>query len=497
MLNENLNILLIWPRTPKTYTGYEYILPIIGKKSANAPIGILTVAAMLPETWNLKFLDMNVNELDLKYITDWADMVFISAMQIQQEQFKSVVKLCNFSNVPVVAGGPYPTNSFETIDGVSHFVLNEAEITLPEFLKDLKNGTLKHIYKTDKKANLETTPAPRLDLINLNDYAAISVQSSKGCPYDCEFCNVSGTMRNKSVESVIKEFDQIYETGWYGNIFMADDNFIGNKPKVKLLLSAIINWQKEHGYPFNLFTELSINVSEDEQLLKLLREAGLQMMLIGIETPNKDSLKETGKTNNLKYDLLESIHKVQEFGIEVVGGFIVGFDSDDTSIFEQQIEFIEAACIPAAVIGTLTALPNTKLHERLKSSGRLLRESSGGVNTNTKDLDFTPKMGCDNLINGYNDMMKYLYTPKNYFNRCIDLFKRLNSDENYSRNFHLVYIWYLIKSIYVQTFSSYGYHYLSYIIRSLWLKPKLFTEIFRMAIQGHHFFMMVKEVHKK
>jgi len=481
---------------PPTYCGYEYIISVIGKKSANIPLGILTIAAMLPETWDLKFTDMNVNKIDDNDII-WADMVFISAMQIQKDSFNNVIQLCNFLNTPVVAGGPYVTNNFENIDGVSHFVLNEGEITLYEFLNDLKNGNPKYIYKTDKKFDLNTVIIPKLDLINLDDYTSISVQFSRGCPFDCEFCNVvqlfGRKIRTKTNNQIIKEFNQLYNYNWIGNVFIVDDNFIGDEKRAKSLLKEIIKWQKEHKYPFSLFTQTSINVSEDDELLGLLREAGFGMLFIGIETPNKDSLSETGKNQNLKTDLLESIHKIHSYGIEVDAGLIVGFDNDDEDIFERQKEFIEKANIVSALVGVLTALPETRLYKRMKKENRLL-EDSLGINTHSSGINFIPMMGYDTLVDGYNNLMKYLYNPKNYFNRCISLLRELEPNKNYSRKFRMIYIWYLIKVLSVQTFSPYGLSYIWYIIRLLSMKPELFIEGFRMAIQGHHFFKMAEKL---
>jgi len=494
-----LKILLVWPKMPPTYCGYEYILPIVGKKSANLPLGILTIPSMLPKEWDLKFVDMNINQID-NYSIMWADMIFISAMQIQKDSFEHVVELCKLFNKPVVAGGPYATNNFENIIGVSHFVLNEGEITLPEFLNDLKSGSPKYIYKTDKKFDITSTPIPRFDLIKLSDYASVSVQFSRGCPFNCEFCNVvqlfGRKIRTKTNDQIIKEFDQLYNYNWMGNVFIVDDNFIGDKRRAKSLLKEIIKWQKKYEYPFSLFTQTSINVSEDDELLGLLREAGFGMLFIGIETPNKDSLSETGKEQNLKINLLESIHKIHSYGIEVDAGLIVGFDNDGEDIFEKQMEFIEKANIVSALVGVLTALPGTRLYERLKKENRLLSDSLG-INTHSSGINFIPTMGHNELINGYNNLMRHLYNPKNYFNRCISLLRKLESNKNYSRKFRMIYIWYLIKIVSVQTFSSYGLSYIWYMIRLLSIRPKLFVEGFRMAIQGHHFFKMVRKYEDK
>jgi len=339
-----MNALLIWPKLPPTYCGYEYILPLINKKSANIPLGMLTIAAMFPEDWNIKFIDMNVKDLTGLDIL-WADAVFISAMFIQKKSVEKIIFLANKYKKTTIMGGPYATACYEEIKGVSHFILGEAENTFPEFLRDLKNGSPKYLYKNNKKPNLEKTPLPRLDLINLDDYICMSIQYSRGCPFHCEFCDVvemlGHTPRVKSIKQMLKEFDHLYSYGWKGNVFIVDDNFIGNKIKVKKLLPYISDWQKRHGYPFDLFTEVSMNIAEDKELLKLMREAGFGSVFMGIETPNKKSLKSVGKKQNLRSDPLNVIHTVQRMGIEVIGGFVVGFDDDDCNIFYEQFKFIQ------------------------------------------------------------------------------------------------------------------------------------------------------------
>lgn len=489
-----MKALLIWPKVPPTYCGYEHILPIIGKKAANIPLGILTVAALLPKSWELKFIDMNTTTLDEEIITDFdPDLVFVSATQIQKESFMEVIQLCNKLYVPVVAGGPYPTHNYEQIKGVSVFVLHEAEVTLPKFLEDFEGDeTLKYIYDTEEKANLTVSPPPRLDLINLDDYVCASVQTSRGCPFNCKFCDIVSLfgrdVRTKTISQILAEFDQLYALGWRGNVFIADDNFIGKKARAKMLLITIADWQREHHYPFSLFTQTSIDVAEDLQLLRFFREAGFGMLFIGIETPNEDALNEVGKKQNL-IDLMHAVHTIQDHDIEVVGGFIVGFDHDTSDIFQQQIKFIEKASIPSAVIGILTALPGTELYNELKAEGRLLGESSG-TNTHATTLNFTPKMGYDALQQGYTELMQYLYTPTNYFNRCLSLLKRL-PDTKGSRKFRLIYLWWVLKALHIQLFSGYAFSYITYLVKALYARPRLVAEIFRLGIEGHHFFKMV------
>ena len=494
-----MNALLVWPKLPLTYCGYEYILPIVGKKSANIPLGILTVAAMLPKNWNIKFIDTNVSELKLMDILS-VDAVFISAMLIQKKSVEDIIRLANKYKKPVIMGGPYATACYKEIKGVKHFILGEAENNLPEFLNDLKKGLPKPIYKNDKKPDLEKIPPPlpRLDLINPDDYLCTSIQYSRGCPFHCEFCDVVEMLghkpRTKSIERMLAEFNHLYSYGWRGNVFIVDDNFIGNKLKAVKLLPYIIDWQKRHKYPFDLFTEVSMNVVEDGELLRLMREAGFGSLFMGIETPNKKALKGIGKTQNLRRDSLEVIRTVQNAGMEVIGSFIVGFDDDDYSIFQQQMQFIQESGIPLALVGMLTALPGTRLFKRLKKEGRLLLRDSSGISMNLK-LNFEPKMGYDNLLNGYKILIKELYSPKLYFKRCLSLFDNLKSNGQ-TRKFKLEYIKILYRVLKTQIFSPYGLHYLQYLIVALLTKPKFFTEIFRLGLEYHHIYTITNNILK-
>ncbi|HQL83885.1 MAG TPA: radical SAM protein, partial [Spirochaetota bacterium] len=357
-------ILLVYPEIPATYWSFKYVMPFVGHKSLMPPLGLITVAAMLPEDYDLRLIDMNIQELNGEDITA-ADLVFVSAMIVQKESFHKVVRMCNRYGVPVVAGGPYPTTGHESIRGVDHFVLNEGEITLPRFIADLEAGRPQKIYRDETKPDITKTPPPRFDLLDLGAYGSMAVQSSRGCPFNCEFCDIiemfGRVPRYKLPEQFIREMDLLYETGYRGSLFIVDDNFIGNKKKVRELLDHIIEWQKSRNYPFSLYTEASINLAEDDGLLDRMVAAGLDMVFIGIETPVQETLEHTNKMQNTKSDIIESISKIQEKGIEVMGGFIVGFDTDPENIFDLQIEFIQKAGIPLAMIGTLIALPGTQL----------------------------------------------------------------------------------------------------------------------------------------
>ncbi|HIE17879.1 MAG TPA: radical SAM protein, partial [Dehalococcoidia bacterium] len=406
-----MKVLLVYPQYPETFWSFRHALKFISKKAAYPPLGLLTVSALLPKEWEKRLVDMNVASLsdgDIK----WADYVFISAMAVQKESARYVIKKCQQLGVKVVAGGPLFTTEHEVFDGVDHFILNEAEITLPCFLEDLRNGCAKHVYVSDKWPDISLTPVPSWELIDMRKYSAMNIQYSRGCPFDCEFCDIvilnGRRPRTKGKDQLLGELDALYNRGWRGSVFIVDDNFIGNKRKLKAeILPAIAEWMRKKGRPFSFFTEASLNLSDDDELIHLMVEAGFNAVFIGIETPNEDSLAECGKHQNKNRDLVASVRKLQHHGLQVQGGFIVGFDSDPPSIFESQINFIQRSGIVTAMVGLLNAPPGSRLFQRLKREDRLTGEFSGD-NTDCS-LNFIPKMGYQNLINGYRKLIKTIY----------------------------------------------------------------------------------------
>ena len=493
-------ILLVYPKIPSTYWGFKYSLRFIGKKANFPPLGLLTVAALLPKDYELKLIDMNNNALKEKDIAQ-ADMVFISAMIVQKESMEKVIQLCRKLNKTVVSGGPYPTSFYQSIEGVDYFVLNEAEITLPLFIADLESGDLKKVYSTDKKPDISKTPAPRFDLVNINNYSSIALQFSRGCPFNCEFCDIIGLFgripRTKLPEQFIAELEDVYNRGYRGSIFIVDDNFIGNKAHVKAMLREIIIYQKKMNFPFFFYTEASINLASDEELMDLMVEAGFNMAFIGIETPVEKSLMLTQKSQNTKIELLESVRKIQRKGIEVSAGFILGFDNDPENIADLQIDFIKNSGIPMAMVGLLTAIPNTDLYRRLDSEKRMLHQSSGN-NTHDLELNFIPKMPAEKLIEGYKRVISTIYTPKVYFERCMKLINTLPSDYRFSSNIHTVSDVFssgraFIVSFIKQTFSLYGLYYLKFLFSVIIKKPALFPKSIQLSILGYHFFKITGE----
>jgi radical SAM superfamily enzyme YgiQ (UPF0313 family) len=413
-----MNILMIYPSFPDTFWSFKHALKFIRKKAAHPPLGLLTIAAMLPEQWPKRLVDVNVRKLTNKDL-EWADCVFISGMIIQRDSAQRIIARCKAAGLKVVAGGPLFTHEYEYFDQVDHFVLNEAEVTLGPFLEDLQKGIAKRIYNSSEFPDIEQTPVPLWALADMKRYASMSIQFSRGCPFNCEFCNVTTLFghrtRVKSTEKIIAELNSLYEAGWRDQVFFVDDNFIGNKKHLKSkLLPALTQWQKDKvGLPFN--TEASINLADDEELMQMMVAAGFDAVFIGIETPNEESLAECNKIQNKNRDMVESVNQIQRAGLQVQGGFIVGFDSDSPTIFQRQIDFIQKSGIVTAMVGLLQAPYGTRLYDRMKKEGRLKDNLSGdNVDGST---NIVPRMGLDVLREGYINIMGHIYSPKNYYQR--------------------------------------------------------------------------------
>ncbi len=425
------NALLVYPRQPPTYWGSDFALDIVGVKSAFPPLGLLTIAAMFPPGYDLRVVDMNVAPLEDSDL-EWADMVFTSTMIVQRISLENVVERCNRAGVPVVAGGPHPTTFHDEIQGVSHFVLDEVEETFPDFLRDLADGTAKAIYRAPRKPDVTQTPVPRFDLIDMNGYYSMGVQFSRGCPFDCEFCDIiklyGQVPRTKSPDQVVREFDTIYELGWRGPVFLVDDNFIGNRRAAMKLLPEIAAWQKERGHPFTLSTEASVNLARMDELMDIMVEAGFDTVFLGIETPNPKALLKTKKPQNVSRRddnyLFNAVRAIQGKGMQVQGGFILGLDGDDEGVFDAQIDFIRDAGIPVAPIYLLTALRGTDMYERLRRENRLIDVPIG---TSATTLNFKTEMDQGTLIEGYMRVTATLYDSalENYLERCLTLLENL------------------------------------------------------------------------
>jgi radical SAM superfamily enzyme YgiQ (UPF0313 family) len=421
-----MKMLLIYPEFPDTYWSFRHALWFEGKRSAFPPLGLLTISAMLPDKWERRLVDMNVLSLKRADI-EWADVIFASAMIVQKDSLRHVVALCNAAGKRVVIGGPYVTTSAEHLPEADHIFLGEAETTLPEFVRDLEAGEPRRIYQAAERPALSATPIPHFGLADLKRYSAMSIQYSRGCPFQCEFCDIieiyGRVPRTKSNGQMLAELDALFNLGWRGMVFIVDDNFIGNKRNVKRLLPVLADWSERHRWPFSFITEASVNLAEDEELLDGMRRARFSRVFLGIETPVEASLKEAQKGQNMRRNLLDSVRRIQSYGMEVMAGFIVGFDNDPEDIFERQIEFIRESAIPLAMVGLLTALPDTQLWRRLEQEGRLLAESTG--NNTDGSLNFIPRMDAARLVEGYKSIMLTIYRPGEYYRRALNCLERV------------------------------------------------------------------------
>ena len=422
-----MKVLLVYPEFPETYWSFRHALSFEGKRSAFPPLGLLTVSALLPDSWERRLVDMNVQSLKTKDI-DWADIVFASAMIVQKDSLVDVIKLCNAKGKKIVVGGPFVTTTIEPLQGADHVVTGEAEETMHELVRDLENGNARAVYQAPERPSMSLTPIPDFKLADMRRYSAMSVQYSRGCPFNCEFCDIieiyGRVPRTKSNEQMLAELDALRDTGWRGTVFIVDDNFIGNKKNVKKFLPDLAAWQERRGRPFTFITEASVNLAEDKQLLEGMRQSGFNRAFLGIETPVEESLMEAQKGQNTRHDLLDSVKIIQSFGIEVMAGFIVGFDNDPEDIFDRMTNFIKESAIPLAMVGLLTALPNTQLWRRLSGEGRLLKES-GGSNTHS-DLNFVTRMDATRLVEGYKSILKSIYDTREYYDRALECMRRVS-----------------------------------------------------------------------
>jgi radical SAM superfamily enzyme YgiQ (UPF0313 family) len=490
-----MNVLLIYPKFPDTFWSFNHALKFIRKKAANPPLGLLTVAAMLPDEFHRRVIDINVEGLTDEDL-EWADLAFIGAMAVQRDSAKQIIARCKATGVKVIAGGPLFTAEPDAFEEVDHLVLDEAELTLPGFLEDLENGHPKKIYRASGFCDLHHTPPPSWDLIDMKKYASMSIQFSRGCPFNCDFCNVTVLFghrpRLKSAQQVTAELDRMYDSGWRGNIFFVDDNFIGNKQYLKTnLLPALIEWRKDKkGCVF--YTEASINLADDPQLLDLMVKAGFDSVFIGIESPDEDSLTECRKNQNKNRDLLQNVKIIQHSGLQVTGGFIIGFDSDTPSTFRRQIEFIQKSGIVTAMVGILNAPPGTRLFDRLYRENRVIGKVSGDNVDGTTNI--IPKMGLPRLLEGYRSIMGHIYSPRHYYRRVKVFLKEFGNTKVETPMDLQRFLAFFRSSIRLGILGKERFHYWYLMTWTLVRKPRLLPLAVTLAIYGHHF-RKICEIH--
>jgi len=489
--NSHVKVLLIQPYYPDSFWSFRHALRFISKKAAVPPLGLITASAMLPATWEKKLVDMNITSLREKDIA-WADYVFISAMYIQKESVDKIIDTCIKHHVTIVAGGPLFTQEYDNYPQIDHFILNEAEITLPLFLEDLENGIKpQRIYKTNKFADLSQSPIPDYHLLARKQYAFMNVQVSRGCPFACDFCEITSLLghkvRMKETHQVLKELEALYKLNWRGPVFVVDDNFIGNKAEIKNhLLPTLKNWMQEHKNPFTFNTQASINLADDEELMALMIASGFNSAFIGIETPLVESLHDCNKVQNSNRNLLHSVQKIQKAGILISGGFIVGFDSDSPSVFQKQIDFIQQSGIVSAMVGLLNAPKNTKLYKRLESENRLTTEASG--NNTDLSMNFIPKMNQQELLEGYRKIIENIYSVKPYYKRIRVMLSNYKPRNVKSGRFNIRALKGFFKSIFIIGIVNKGRsEYWKLLFWTLFKRPKSMVDAIEYAVYGYHY----------
>ena len=483
-----MKILLVYPETPDTFWSFKHVLRFISKRAAFPPLGLLTLAAMLPKDWELQLVDTNVERLKDSHL-HWADYVMISGMIVHRESVNRIVERCLKLSKTIIAGGPLFTTGHAAFPQIQHFVLGEAEDIMPKLIEDMRAGTLRHHYQAAGRPDITQVPVPRYDLIDLRHYATMAVQFSRGCPYDCEFCDIivmNGRVpRTKSPAQLVSELEALRARGWKDTVFIVDDNFIGNKKLTKALLREMISWRSRVRTGMGFFTEASVNLVDDVDLCQLMVQAGFKKVFLGIETPSAESLEECRKLQNRGRNLVETVKTLQRFGMEVMGGFIIGFDNDQQDIFKRQFEFIQRSGVVSAMVGLLTALPETRLYRRLLNEGRLEKETTG--NNTEAVLNFKPKLNREFLVNGYRELMKKLYEPHTYYQRIRIFLKDHHpsgpklrfawSDiQAFLKSFWLLGIWYRGRIAYWRFFWG-----------TLLRRPRQFRNAIELAIIGCHF----------
>ena len=483
-----MRILLVSPRTPDTFWSFKHAVRFVSRKASMPPLGLLTVAAMLPPEWELKLVDLNVKRLkddDLR----WADYVLLGAMIVQKESVREIMAQCAALNKTVIAGGPLFTTGHEAFPEIQHFVLGETEEVMPQVVEDMRRGRLQPVYRCTNRPDISRTLPPRWDLINFRHYVTMSVQFSRGCPFDCEFCDIivmNGRVpRTKTPAQLIAELDALCRRGWKDMVFIVDDNFIGNKLQTRTLLHALIEWRQRTRTRIGFLTEASMNLADDPELCGLMVKAGFKKVFVGIETPSVEALEECHKLQNRNRDLVAAVQTLQRAGLEVMGGFIVGFDSDKSDIFKRQFEFIQRSGVATAMVGLLTALPQTRLWQRLKREGRLEAESTG--NNTDAALNFKPKLNREYLQSSYRDLVKKLYEPRNYYQRVRTFLKshrptgpRLHLSRAdfiaFLKSFWVLGVWHRGRVGYWRLFWG-----------TLIRRPRQFPHAIELAILGYHF----------
>ncbi len=487
-----------------SYWNYTDICKLLGAKYPAAPLGLMTVAALLPQQWKFKLIDKNVEPL-LDEHFEWADIVCIGGMLPQQKSMISIINKAHQYGLPVVIGGPDPTLQPQMYQSADYLVLGEGEVTIPMFIQDLEKGSKRGEYRSDERADMTRAVVPRFDLIRFKDYIQVGIQYSRGCPFNCEFCDIielnGRKSRTKTEAQVIKELQKLYDLGYRGHIDFVDDNFIGNKYNVRKVLPVIKEWSIEHHYPFYFSTEASLNLADDEELLQMMQDVDFRFVFIGIETPDNAILKQTNKTANINISIDKAISKIYAYGMIVNAGFIIGFDNETDQTAENMISCIQDSGICMAMLGTLYALPNTQLSRRLQSEGRLIEEGSelrkdmSLIDQMTSGLNFITLRPRIDVLKDYVQVIKYIYEPKRYYERAIHMGLQLKPDYKYRptlrKKFKLAKA-FLKLGIKAGFNNITGWHYWRMLTTIAFKNPKALEAMVNLAAMYIHFQKMSK-----
>jgi radical SAM superfamily enzyme YgiQ (UPF0313 family) len=506
-----MNALLIYPEFPETFWSFKHALKFLGKRAAQPPLGLMTVAALLPGAWKKRLVDTNVEPLRERDLA-WADVVLLSGMHIQRESLLAIVERCRARGLRTVVGGPIASSVPAAELKADHVVIGEAETVIADLAREMEAGTAKAVYQAVERPEMADSPLPDLSLIKMNRYTTMTVQYSRGCPFNCEFCDIieiyGRRPRTKAVAQVLAELDQLLAAGWRDAVFIVDDNFIGNKARAKELLRALVEWRTQTGARFDFLTEASLNLADDTELMQLMKDAGFKSVFLGIETPDESGLIASNKLQNTRRSLLDSVARIQSYGIEVMGGFILGFDTDKEDIFDRMVEFIEKSGIPIAMVGLLQAMPGTQLFRRLRQEGRIV-DAGGGNNTFCDRLNFLPRMDSAKLVEGYREVMNRIYNCEAYYER-VKLYlnrahpKRAPGERAKSQPRPQSEQWMtranlraLVHSIVRQgVFGRHQWSYWKFLAEAATRYRRCFGAAMTLAVMGYHFQVMTQKLSK-
>ena len=511
-LGASIKVLMVWPRFPPSFWGFNAMLDLIPEETIHPPLGLLTVAALCPKNWSVRLVDRNIGEDLLDSDIRWADLVMVSGMPVQKDDIRETLRRARVLGKRTMIGGPYASSEPQVLLPLAdHVVVGEPDEVFDTIATDLERGLAKRLYVINDKPDLGKTPVPRFDLLKIKKYASMVAQFSRGCPFQCEFCDIiilyGRKPRTKSPRQILEELDVLFEMGWRDQVFIVDDNFIGNHKRALELAQNLEEWQKAHDYPFLFYTEASIDLAQRPELIEAMVRANFYYVFIGIESPSAQSLAEAKKYQNLRRDPLESIRFIQNHGLWVTGGFIIGFDSDTEEIFEQQRQFIERAAIPWAMIGFLQAPPTTPLYDRMLKQGRLLAENTASSNFDRPN--FRTLLPLPVLLQGMRQTLLSLYSPSAFYNRA---YRSLVQWE--TREQHVVgsgkaeekatpyplslMLGILVRSVYRQgILSSYRREYWKFLLQILRRWPRSSAKLsmgITMLLSGHHFIKYAQEV---